>query len=308
MRSMPYEEIHQSRKGIPRWALLAATPLILALGFISGIALSAYRPVPVAPATSVGQPPAATPDQPPPTAPPGESAAPADQSARLGLPALADARPTAIGSPLPHAVDEPAPFITRTPGLNVTQTTPSGSTTRPASVYGAAVRTVVDARAVLTAEFGAFRVNDRQLFAIDYQVARDANYGTVLIGIVKIAEYGSWQQAVLEYPAQLETWMKAAALRVKSAELGDNFTLTWTIFEKVSEPPYGFAAKEVTRDPKGGYVVTRLLAAVTDPANATVTIAASELRPTVNGAPWSAYGPVIRFDSTDLYRPTATRP
>jgi hypothetical protein len=172
------------------------------------------------------------------------------------------------------------------------------------------VRTLVDARTVLSTEFGAFSVDGVERFHGDYQLARDANYNTMLVGIVKIAEYNEWRTAVREHGDELERWLEAAARRVRPAAEKEGFGLSWTLFEVVSDRPYGFLASEVTEMPRGqGYLVTRPLAGVTDFAPTAVAIAAIDVGagPVTTGTePWSVYGPVLRFDPTDLYRPPSS--
>lgn len=313
MRSAPYDDLDTPRGGLPRWALFAAIPLVLALGFVSGIALSTYWPGIPVPAQTSG-PGAVAPNHGQITSPSVPPRVPtAQDDSALGVDDLRespDARRTGSSTALPQAVDEPLPYLTRTPGT-ITQPGPVTSNNGPDSIYHRAeIRSIVDARAALTTEFGAFRPGGTKAFSVDYQLARDVNYNTVLIGIVKIADYGEWVRAVRDRRAELQVWLKAAAERVKPAATNEKFTLTWTIYEKVSDPPYGFSAKEVTRDPRGdGFVVTRPLAAVTDVARSVVAIASVDTtRPATSDAPWATYGPVIRFDPTDLYRPTSTNP
>lgn len=309
MQTVSCDETTPARRGLPPWMLFAAVPLVLALGFISGIALSIYRPVQPVPTQTAG--PGQTPTLPqvqPGTAP---SASPGDQGGSPpttgGLQGSTDGRQSSGTTTLPHAVDE-TPLPARIPGQNVPLENPAGSNNQPGNTYGRQeVRSLVDARAVLTTEFGAFRVDGQRLFTVDYQRARDIDYNVVLIGIVKISDYSNWVRATREYPHQLESWLRAAAERIRPAAMNEKFTLTWTIYETVSDPPYGFASKEVTPDPRGGgYVVTRPLAVVTNVAQTTIDIASGDSpasRAASTATPWTAYGPVIRFDPTDLYRP-----
>lgn len=315
MRTASFDEVNPPRGGLPRWALFAASPLVLALGFISGIALSTYWPGVAVPAPVVADGPGALPANPPGTTSPAP-ALPTDGQSQPdqgsgGLIESPDSRrPGLSSSTLPYAVDE-TPYLGRTPGpQGGSLSTPTETNTTNTPVAPLKVRTVVDARTALAAEYGSFRVGGSTAFSVDYQLARDINYNTVLIGIVKIAEYGEWVRATRDHPAALQDWLKAAAERVKPAAENEKFTLTWTIYEKVTDPPYGFSTKEVTRDPRGGsYVVTRPLAAVTDVARSVVAVATVDAaRPATNDTPWAAYGPVIRFDPTDLYRPTTTKP
>ncbi|MFZ5825143.1 MAG: hypothetical protein ACOY94_12520 [Bacillota bacterium] len=322
MRTASLHEGTPERKGLPGWILFAAIPLVLALGFISGIALSVYRPAAPQPTQTSGagqtdsalpvQPDAATHPDPANSPAPGANTPPV----AVGPRESPDGRRTGVSSHLPRPVDDSMPSPSLVPGPVTPQAGPTGSNTQPSTAYGQReVRTLVEARAALSAEFGAFRVGGEKLFSVDYQRARDIDYNVVLIGIIKISEYDEWLRATTEHPNLLNVWLKAAAERIRPAALNDKFTLTWTIYETVSSPPYGFASKEVTPDPRGGgYVVTRPLAAVTDVAKATVAIAstnAASSQPATGSTPWSTYGPVIRFDPTDLYRPvrnTTTKP
>lgn len=310
MRSTSFDETPLRRFGLPRWALFAAIPPVLALGFISGIALSTYWPAPLPPAAAEGatqpaeQPAGATAE---PRRSAGGPAAP--QSGAGGLHESPDVRRTGSAAPtLPQAIDDPPPYISRLPGPMPGQGTPGKGGSAPQ----VEVRTRAEAREALVREFGAFEVNGEKLFAVDYQVARDYKLDIVLIGIVKISDYPAWLRATREYPAQLESWLKGAAMRIKPAAETEKFSLVWTIFETVSEPPAGFSGREVTARPGGqGFVVTRPLAAVTDMAKSAVSIASTDVnasQPATSTVPWASYGPVIRFDTNDLYRPTPGKP
>lgn len=294
MRSASYDTRHH---GLPRWTLAAAAPVVLAVGFVAGVALAVYWPASEAESPVVTSPPTAVPPvtgtspavlTPSPPLPPS----PTDD----GQLAAADGpRASHRSGPLPLPIDEPTQFAS--PGM----LDPWVEQSRPEA------KTLVEARTALAAEYNLFHVNGRKAFQIDYQLARDANHNMVLIGIVKIADYPEWARAVRETPSLLENWLRAAAERAKPAALKEKFTLTWTIFEVVNDPPFGFASKEVSPLPRGGgYLVTRPLAAVTNVERSTVTIATVDdpTRPvTATEAPWAAYGPVLRFDPSDLYRP-----
>lgn len=312
MRTAAYDEVNPNRTGLPRWALFAATPFVLAVGFVTGIALSSFWPASerseqvarqeqTAPSDTSGNP-----SNPPPFTLPGPSSG--SQSSGSGPAQASDGHSSAGAFPLPPAVDEPLPYLSRTYGPTGGFESPATGSNRPIDVYGRReVRTLLEARAALNGEYDQFLIDGKEAFAVDYQVARDANYNTVLIGIVKIADYDQWVRAVRDHPARLQSWLTGAAQRVRPAALNEAFTLTWTIFETVSTPPSGFASTEVTTIPRdGGYVVTRPLAALTDADKATVTIAAVESQanlPASTRTPWATYGPVLRFDPTDLYRP-----
>lgn len=282
-------------RGLPRWLLLAATPLVLILGTVTGIAVSAWWPAPAvtpAPTTPSEEPDAPSAESPTPgnVAPGTQVSEPTDDPTPPG-----DSGPTQEVGLLPPPVD----FWSYPAGE------PSQAASEPVLTE---VKTLVDARAVLSAEYGAFSVGGRERFRVDYQLARDKNYETMLVGIVKIADYGEWVQAVKDHPDQLNRWLRSAAQRVQPAAVSEGFTLTWAIFEVVTDQPFGFLASEVTPMPRGGgYLVTRPLAAVTDAARSIVSIASTDIGvgpQTVAGQPSNVYGPVLRFDPTDLYRPT----
>lgn len=280
---------------LPRWILPASLPLVIALGFVGGILVSAYGPDPPAPPAgetteTVREPEAPPVDLEPEPERPIVLPTPAEYPAVSRLPGV-----------LPRDFDEPL-GLPEGAGRNGSAEPQPEAEPPPREVH-----TLVDARKALQAEFGRYTSGGRTLFELDYQVARDANYRTILIGIVKIAQYDGWLQAAEEEQERLLEWLRAAAERIRPAAEAENFRLVWTIFETVSDPPYGFLSKEVTPVPQGrGYVVTRPLAAVTDVARSTVTLLpvdTSSTLPSTGGSPWSAYGPVIRFDPTDLYRP-----
>lgn len=289
---------------LPRWILPASLPLVIALGFVGGVLVSAYGPEiqPPSPPPASSQ----TPGDTEPDVPPSDSEPEPDTTTVLpGPPEYLVVSP--LPGVLPRDFDEPLGLPEQGGAVGSEQPGPDAE---PAPLE---VRTLVDARKALLAEFSRYTSGGRELFGLDYQVARDANYRTILIGIVKIAQYDGWLKAVEEEPEKLLSWLRAAAERIKAAAEAENFRLVWTIFETVSDPPYGFLSKEVTPVPQGrGYVVTRPLAAVTDVSRSVVSLLpvdTSSTLPSTGGSPWSAYGPVIRFDPTDLYRPApSTRP
>lgn len=291
-----YQPAHYPEKpgprSLPRWAVWAFAPLALALGIIAGVAASAYGP-PAAPAEPVSV--QAPPEEEPP-APADDPAAPGQMPGTGGSePADADAAPL---PPVETAALLPPPVDDSTYAARI-----------PAAVGPALaeVRTLIDARTVLAGEFAAFTAGGRQWFQVDYQITRDINYDTMLVGIVKIAEYNNWVTAVRDYRDELTRWLTAAARRVRDAAVNEGFNLSWALFEAVPDRPFGFLASEVTPLPRGeGYLVTRPLAAVTDFTGPTVALAAvitPDAGPVTTPGPSTVYGPVLRFDSTDLYRP-----
>jgi len=275
--------------------LAAASPLVLIVGVITGVAVSAYWP-----GARVQPGPPVTAEEP--SGPTGETPDPGAETPDSEVPA----NPLETSQPVETAPAQetvgllPPPFDF----WSYPDTEPAAGGSAPIVT----VRTLVDARAVLTAEYGAFVADGRERFQVDYQLARDDNYDTMLVGIVKIAEYNEWVSAVRDHRAELNRWLRSAAQRVQEAAVADGFTLTWAIFEVVTDRPYGFLASEVTPTPRGdGYLVTRPLAAVTDVPRSIVSIASTDIGggpQTAAGQPSNVYGPVLRFDPTDLYRPT----
>lgn|GEM_PF-1903983 len=313
MQSAPLSQRHSSPRGIPRWLLFASMPLILSLGFVSGVALSIYLAVPVPdspPTTQEGLESHATPEETATSPGPAVQAGNLPDSSPPGLPIPPPTRPVDRGIQLPPVIDDSPLRTAPSPGPGAPATGPVTSPSTPAATYGLAVRDRADARSALAAEFSRYLIDGEVAFTVDYQVARDSRQNTVLVGIVKIGEYSEWVREVREHPDRLEAWLSRAAERVRPAAQKEGFHLTWTIFEVVSDVPYGFAAREVTRTPSGGYVVTRPLAAVVDVAKSSVAVASvadlSQGSAASLPGPWAAYGPVLRFDSTDLYRPVGT--
>jgi len=283
---------------VARWILLAACPAALALGLIVGVAASAYGPAPQpAPGSTVQAEPPSEQQQ---SEPGGAQTPPA-------APQTADP-PNLVPGTSVDSVVEPAPLLPP-PVDDSAYATPAIPQAGVSAV--AEVKTLVDARAVLAAEFGTFRTAGAEQFHVDYQLARDINYDTMLVGIIKLSEYSNWLTAVRDHGDELQRWLMAAARRIRTAADTEGFGLSWAIFEVVPERPYGFMTNEVTTTPSGqGYLVTRPLAAVTEFAGPTVTIAATpgSAGPVTQADPTAVYGPVLRFDPTDLYRPRAATP
>jgi len=279
------------------WLLAAACPAALALGLIAGVAVSAYG--------TAAQP----------------APGPAVQAEPQTEPQLPGADDGQTGPATPQPINTSGADATNTADAVVDSSTllppPVDDSTyatpavpQAAATSVAEVKTLVEARTVLSAEFGTFRTGGAEQFHVDYQLARDINYDTMLVGIVKLAEYSNWLSAVRDHGDELQRWLMAAARRVRSAAEAEGFGLSWAIFEAVSERPYGFMASEVTAMPGGqGYLVTRPLAAVTEFSGPTVTITAAPGEgPVTQPDPTAVYGPVLRFDPTDLYRPRPATP
>lgn len=289
-----YQHIHYpdapAPRSLPRWTVWAFAPVALALGLIVGVAASAYGPW----SAPAGEPAVQAPPEQETPAPADSTVVPPPATGNVPAQTPDPEAPSAVGTAplLPPAVDDS------------TYVTPVPVTAGPSL---AEVRTLVDARTVLASEFGTFTAGGRQWFQVDYQMARDINYDTMLVGIVKIADYNNWLTAVRDYRDELTRWLTAAARRVRDAAQNEGFKLSWALFEVVPEPPYGFLASEVTQMPRGqGYLVTRPLAAVSDFSGPTVTLAAvagTGGSPVTDPSPASVYAPVLRFDPTDLYRP-----
>lgn len=283
---------HFRPRGLPRWTLWAATPVVLAMGFVTGMAIATYSAGHVtAPAqqTEVIAPPVVDPQG---TAPP--SATQADTSwSILSL----------TGSPAAGKPDGVA-------AQNGAQ--PGAATAAPVKFTGTPVY-LIDARKALVSDFSTFAAGG-VTFQVEYQAIRQAaSSGTSLVGMLRVADYPAWEKAVLEQPAALKEWLEKAAGRVLEASHRQGFHVAWGVVESVDVRPAGFADQEITPMEDGSFLVVRRLAATLDPDKTEISLrslpslqesaANKQVRST---DPWATYGPVIRFDGEDIYRPLRT--
>lgn len=273
-------------RGLPRWTLWAAIPVVLALGFVAGMAIATYRPqeTPVAeqpPATKVQAPTAQT--ETPATPAPATTA---DPSWRI---VTAGATPTA--HPVSGVPDEiPVPAAP------------------PVKFTGPATNSE-EAKKALASDFGTFSEGGA-IFQVEYQKMTHAGGSTSVVGMLKAADYPYWEKAVRERPAALNEWLENAAKRVQQASAREGFHVAWAVVDVVDARPSGFASYEVTPLQNGLYLVVRPLASTMDHTKTQISLrpltslqdsaANKQIAPS---EPWATYGPVIRFTSDDLYRP-----
>lgn len=277
----PIDEADRSRKGfsLPRWILAGAIPLALALGFLSGVAIGYFG----------------TPPSPSPAAEPGADATKPDDPASAGPSGTKTPtnKPEAwSGLLLPPVADEP-----------VTALVGGRWFVQPPEIKTAS--TFAEAQSLLADQFSEFRSGGLVRFRVEYREAHDANRNRVLVGVVKVTEYPAWLQAMQDNRSEVVKWLETAAERVKPAAKKERFNLVWAVWEKVDQSPYGFSSLEVT-PLHGQYLVNRPLAAVTDFERIIVSMAPG-MGPVTNAdSPWAVYGPVLKFDPDDLYRPPGT--
>jgi hypothetical protein len=277
--------------GLPHWSLWAAVPVVLVLGFVIGMALASYgpgrAPLPKQPGSTAapgGQNAANTPS--------GSAAVPqADSSWRIVTPS-ADPPPPSPAHPWDIGrVDgrtEPAP--------------PKIQFTGPAN-------DIIEARKALAADYSEFKTGDSVL-RFEYQQMRGAAGLTSVVGMIAASDYPKWEAALRMDPDALERWLENAARRVQSAAIRDRFHVAWAVIDVQRDLPYGFADYEVIPLENRSFLITRPLAATVDHTQTEISVrpleslaAAAANKPAAATSPWATYGPLLRFDTTDIYRP-----
>lgn len=295
----------------PAWVLWALAPLAAVLGVVAGMALAVYTepvrgPQPViqasrpAVATPTGTQPLQAPttitQQPVTSAPsPTGTIIATDQAPR----------PTRVPDHLPDSAG--GRQITPTPGVVQPQ---------PVIVAPRPITNVGEARSVLNAEFSNYAAGTVVVRGIEYQVMRNGGYTTSLVGLLPVGAYEAWKTALEADANRLQAWLDAAAERVRPAVERDRFFLSWAIVEVAPSRPAGFADHEVIAQTDGTYLIIRPLASTTSLTDLKVTLrphsslqAVATGQVTHSAGPWVTYGPVIRYDSADIYRPTGvTKP
>ncbi len=315
-------------RGLPLWALWAALPVALSLGFVTGLVLAQYTPQePGGEVAVTGEPQYHSDDEP---------ATPDSDAARdlVDVPEIPDV-PDAGGT---EARDPSAPGgaasvsppeadfswqIVRTErpdfglgeGIIEPSLPPLGGTPYPSDpryTYGPpAPMDIREARDTLAREFGLYSTESVS-FSVQYQQMRHAGLGRSLVGMISVQDYPQWERALREEPGALEAWLRQAAERVRPAAREDGFHLAWAVVDVLGAKPAGFAPFEVTPLNDGTYLVVRPLAATADHRHTEValrplgslSLAAAGQQAAMN-SPWSIYGPVLRFDQTDIYRPVS---
>jgi len=289
-------------RGLPPWTLWAAIPVILALGFVTGMAIASYtnpagsatREAPVA-EEQVSVPPVqnAAPAVTVPAPPPDPSwrivtsnNAANSPSNVISIPGLPGETPLEDGN-IHSANPEPPPKFT-----------------------GPAI-TIDDAKKALTSDFSSF-AQGGAAFRVEYQKMTHTN-GVALVGLIRVADYPAWEKAVREAPGELTKWLEDAARRVQPASSREGFHIAWSVVDVVDGWPGGFAKNELTLMDNGTYLVVRRLASTVDHTKTEISLRplaslqeSAANKQVTSSDPWATYGPVIRFDSTDLYRPIRT--
>jgi hypothetical protein len=270
---------------------------MLALGLVAGMAIATYTERPSLSATAGSE--AESPGQPGQAEPPVAAVPRPDSSWQI--PKGPDPAPA---TPYP-VIDIPAmpPGTQPGPGPRTTLSHPAGAyfTGIPADA-GEAVLALATERGTYSQGGAAFQV--------DYRQMRQAGQGITVVGLIRVSAYPQWARTLQEHPAQLEAWLQSAAARVQTAAVHDRFFLSWAVVDTVALRPDGFSDQEITPLTNGTYLVVRPLAAVVDYAKTEIAVrplvslqAAAQGKLTAPDGPWAAYGPVLHFDSSDLYRP-----
>lgn len=277
-------------RGIPRWMLWAAVPVVLAMGFVTGMAIATYSSGDTLLAEA---PPAITAPTVGTTAPPPQTAAPeTDTSWRI---VTTTGKTTA------------APAITGEHPLE-TNSRPTEPITAPARFTGPATK-LADAKKALASDFGVFS-HEGAVFRVEYQIMTHTNRGSSLAGIISIDDYPYWEKAAKDSPVALTAWLQKAADRVLDASRRDGFHIAWAVIATPHQRPAGFADSEITPMDNGTFLVIRHLASTLDHTKTVISLRtpsslqqSAANKAVISSEPWATYGPVIHFDGTDVYRP-----
>lgn len=292
---------HHRPKGLPRWTLWAATPVVLALGFVAGMAVATYQPdqtPPEAPHTEVQLPPTTAQ-----TAPSATQPAPAQTDAAWRI--VTSNQGKTVGS-LPGL-----------PGESPLETGGHSTPTSPAQPFTGTPTNSEDAKKALAADFSLFS-HGGAVFRAEYQKMTHSGTAASVVGMISAADYPNWEKAVREYPEPLRQWLESAAHRVQDAAAREGFYVAWAVVDVLDARPADFADNELTPMENGTYLVIRRLASTADHTKSEISLRpltslldSRANRRVTSADPWSTYGPVIRFDGDDIYRPSrlsGTRP
>jgi hypothetical protein len=183
----------------------------------------------------------------------------------------------------------------------------AGDTT-PSNVYGntpapTTIRTIQEARLALVND----QAGNSPLEHIDYQQMRNADGSVSLVGILNAEQYMTWESVLRRDSQSLQRWLQLSANLVMSAAQTDRFGLSWALVEtRVSVPTWALPS-EVTALTDGRFLIVRYVAgASTDHPQVDLRPLSTLGAPADPTATWSRYGPQLRFDGTDIYRPTGT--
>ncbi|HLO04231.1 MAG TPA: hypothetical protein VK191_14055 [Symbiobacteriaceae bacterium] len=288
-----------TRRGLPFWVLPAILPLALSLGFVAGMGLAHYR--------LLGRPAPSqqTPVQAGAPTPKGNSAATSPQPT---LPLE-----TATLSPAHVEPSEPTPaVVTDPPTKPTTSNGPVAGHPNPDQIYTVTnpgrptITTIGDARTALQSDWTGIAL----ISGLEYQQMRNADNSVSLVGMLSVEQYMSWEATLRRDPAALQHWLQAAATLVLNPMQTDRFALSWALVETRASVPSWALPSEVTPLADGRFLVVRYLAGTTGLGQPTVEVraAASLGSPADPSASWSRFGPQIRFDGTDIYRPSGVAP
>lgn len=287
------ESAHQTYRprGVPRWILWSAVPVMLAMGFVTGMAIATYRTDGVPGADA----------EPTISAPKVGAAAPAPQTTSTQTD-TSFLIPTTTGSA------SPIPGLTGEHPLE-TNGRPTAPITAPPKFTGPATNRD-EARRALASDFGVYS-HEGAVFRVEYQTMAHVNRGLSLIGIIDISDYPHWEKALKDSPVALTAWLQKAADRVLDASKRDGFHIAWAVIGTPNQRPAGFADNEITPMDNGTYLVIRRLASTMDHTKTVISLRpltslqeSAANKAITSNDPWATYGPVIFFDSTDVYRPS----
>lgn len=282
--------------GLPPWTLWAAIPVILALGFVTGMAIASYSgPAPTAPEDPTG----------------GTVHAPTVQNAAPEMPAPAPQADTSWRIVTSNAAGNALPIQglqgeTPLEGGNVHNAAPE-----PPPKFTGPVSTIDDAKRALASDFSVFGEGGAT-FRVEYQKMTNVSSISV-VGIVRAADYPGWEKALRQEPDVLKRWLEDAARRVQAASSREGFHVAWSVVDVLDDRPEAYAQNEVTQMDNGTYLVVRRLASTIDHTKTEISLRplpslqdSTANRQVTSTEPWATYGPVIRFNSDDLYRPIRT--
>jgi hypothetical protein len=290
------------RRGLPFWVLPAILPLALSLGFVAGMGLAHVRLT-----TSQG------PNNRPPVQPgaPSVEQPPATTITPLLPQEVATLSPAHLQPPAPGPVADKPESGTVTQPLEPKPTAPSGplgGPLNPDRVYKVtvpsrpAIRSIGEAKQALQDD----RTGIALVGGIEYQQMRNADGSISLVGMLTVEQYLTWETILRRDPDALKRWLQAAATLVFGPEQADQFALSWALVEtRVSVPSWALPS-EVTPLADGRFLVVRYLAGTVGLGQPSVEVRQADSlgSPADPKAVWSRFGPQIRFDGTDIYRPS----
>ena len=293
---MEYLPEDERPRGLPPWVLWAALPVVVALGFVFGMGLAVYLPPPALGTAAASVPVKGT-------EPTGESQPTSSTSTGQ------DSSWLIVTSDSARAPVQPASDPWDLGSSQVSTPAPA----KPEPFTGPSLN-VRDARKALQYEYGQYQADGVSIPVEYQQMTQSASAtGLSLVGIISAEGYAQWEQALRLNPGGLKRWLESAALRAQPAAQTDRFHLAWAVVDVLREYPEGFATNEVIPLNNRTFLVVRPLAATEDHTKSSVVLrpltslaASASGRVVTDRTAWTAYGPLIRFDTTDRYRPDRT--